>query len=120
MAVLLMKLRYVPDDELAEISALLEQHALDFYATTAGTFGISLPALWLVDAGKLEQAKALLEDYARQRQNQARAMHEAMKDAGTQRTALDILRENPLRFVLYSIFVLALIYISLVPFFTTF
>lgn len=116
MAVLLMKLRYVPDDELADIEDLLAAHALDVYRTGAGMFGISLPALWLVDAGRLDEARALLDDYARQRQSQARALHAALREAGKARTMLDIARENPLRFVLCLGVVAALVWISTYPF----
>lgn len=116
MAVLLMKLRLVPDDELAAIEALLEQQGLDYYATSAGTFGISLPALWLVDASRADEARALLEDFAEQRQSEARALQEALRESGRARTMLDIARESPLRFVLYLAMVAALIAVSIVPF----
>jgi hypothetical protein len=116
MAALLMKLRLVPDDELAEIEALLEQHELQYYTTTAGNWGMSLPALWLVDASRLAEARTLLETYAHQRHLEARAMHEALRDAGRARTMLDIARENPFRFVLYLAIVVALAAVSIVPF----
>lgn len=116
MAVLLMKLRLVPDDELAEIEALLEAHAIDYYSTSAGTFGISLPALWLVDAAQLPAARALLDRYADERQQQARALHEALRESGRARTMLDMARENPLRFVLYLVFVAVLVAVSTLPF----
>lgn len=116
MAVLLMKLRYVPDDELAEIEALLEAHALDCYATSAGTWGISLPALWLVDASRLDEARALLDAYAAQRQAAARALHDSLREAGRARSALDMLRENPLRYLLYVAIIGALAWFSVVPF----
>jgi Family of unknown function (DUF6164) len=116
MAVLLMKLRLVPDDELAAIEALLEQQGLEYYATTAGNWSISLPALWLVDADRIDEARTLLDDFAQQRQAQARALHEALRESGRARTMLDIARENPLRFVLYLAIVAALVAVSIVPF----
>jgi hypothetical protein len=116
MAVLLMKLRLVPDDELAEIEALLEQHELEFYSTSAGSWGISLPALWLLDGERLQEAKALLESYASERQAQSRQLYESMKESGKQRTMLDIARESPLRFVLSLAMVAALLYVSLIAF----
>lgn len=116
MAVLLMKLRLVPDDELAAIEALLEQQGLDFYATSAGNFGISLPALWLVDASRFDEARALLDDFAQHRQAEARAVQDALREAGRTRTMLDMAREQPLRFVLYLAMVAALIAVSIVPF----
>ena len=116
MAVLLMKLRLVPDDELVAIQALLEARGLDHYATSAGSFGISLPALWLVDASRLDEARALLEEFAQQRQAEARALHEALRQAGRARTMLDIAREQPLRFVLSLAMVVALLAVTIVPF----
>jgi hypothetical protein len=116
VAVLLMKLRLVPDDELAEIEALLEAHAIDYYSTSAGMFGISLPALWLVDGAQLPQARSLLEDYAQQRRQQARSLQQALQEAGRARTMLDIARENPLRFVLYLGCIVALVALSTLPF----
>jgi hypothetical protein len=116
VAVLLMKLRLVPADEQADIEALLERHEIAFYATTAGNWGISLPALWLVDAARLDEARMLLADYAQQRQAEARALQEALLESGRARTMLDIARENPLRFILYLVFVVALVAVSIVPF----
>ena len=38
MAVLIFKLRYVPEDEAHEIRELLGDNNIDFYETTAGVF----------------------------------------------------------------------------------
>lgn len=111
-----MKLRLVPADEQAEIEALLQEQQIDFYVTTAGNWGISMPALWLVDATQLDAARALLDHYATQRLAQARALQDALRDAGRSRTMLDIARENPFRFVLYLAIVAALVAVSIVPF----
>lgn len=116
MAVLLMRLRLVPDDELSAIEDLLQQRDIAYYTTGAGTFGISLPALWLVDASRLDEASGLLEDFARHRQAEALALQQALRDAGRARTMLDIARERPLRFVLYVALVAALVALSIVPF----
>ena len=116
MAVQLMKLRYVPPDELAEIHALLAAHDIEVYETSAGTFGISLPALWLRDESRLDETRMLLDAYAAERQTKARAEYESLRNDGRQRSFLDIARENPLRFVLCLIGAGALIYVSTVPF----
>jgi hypothetical protein len=118
MAIQLMKLRLVPADELAEIHALMEAHAISVYETTAGNWGISLPALWLRDESRHAEAKALLADYAAQRQAKARDEYEALKAAGKARTLFDIARENPLRFIGSLVLIGALCWISLVPFLT--
>jgi hypothetical protein len=118
MAVKLMNLRNVPADELADIHELLDSNAIEYYETSAGTFGISLAALWLRDESQLEQAKALLDEYAKQRFLSARLEFENLREAGKARTFGDIARENPLRFVLYTVLVLAVIYFSVAPFVT--
>jgi hypothetical protein len=115
MAALLMKLRNVPADELDAICALLDEHALAYYETTAGSFGISLPALWLQDETQLDHARTLLDIFAQQRLQQAQTEFNALKLAGRSRTFLDIARENPVRFVAYIIVIIVLIYISIVP-----
>lgn len=112
----LMGLRNVPADELDDIHALLEQHEIRYYETSAGTFGISLPALWLVDDNQLPQARQLLDDYAVQRSLQAQARWQSALQAGTQRTLVDLVREHPLRFIGYAALIGALIYLSTVPF----
>jgi hypothetical protein len=116
MAVKLMNLRNVPADELVDIYDLLDSHAIEYYETSAGSFGISLAALWLRDESQLELAKALLDEYAKQRFLIARTELQNLRDAGKTRTFGDIARENPLRFVLYIALVLAVIYFSVAPF----
>ena len=116
MTVKLMNLRNVPDDELADIHELLGSHGIDYYETSAGTFGISLAALWLRDESQLAQTKALLNEYAEQRFLAARNEFESLRNAGKVRTFVDIARENPLRFVVYAVLVIAVAYISVVPF----
>ena len=116
MAVKLMNLRNVPTDELVDIYELLDSHAIEYYETSAGSFGISLAALWLRDESQLEQAKALLDEYAKQRFLTARTELQNLRDAGKARTFGDIAKENPLRFVLYIALVLAVIYFSVAPF----
>ena len=72
MAILLFSLRGVPDDEADDVRELLTEQAIDFYETSAGNWGISMPALWLKDHGQLAQAQELLANYQRQRYLTAR------------------------------------------------
>jgi hypothetical protein len=116
MATQLVKLRHVPADELEEIHALMEANDIDVYETTAGNWGISLPALWLRHDDQLPQAKALLDAYAEERFHRMRSEYQALKDAGKARTFLDIARENPVRYIAYIAMIGVLVYISLVPF----
>ena len=47
MALLLFRLRNVPDDEADEVRHLLNENSIEFYETSAGNWGISMPAIWL-------------------------------------------------------------------------
>lgn len=116
MASKLMNLRNVPGDELDDIYVLLDTHAIDFYETRVGAFGISAPALWLKDDSQLPQARQLLNDYARERALSARQRWQTELEAGNRRTWVEMLREQPLRVVLYMALIAALVYFSLVPF----
>lgn len=114
---MLMKLRNVPADELAEIHALMEEHDIVVYETAAGMLGISLPALWLRDEIQLDQARTLLDAYQEERYARARRDYEALKEAGRTRTLADMARENPLRFIVYIALAAAVAWISTAPFF---
>ena len=116
MATQLVKLRHVPDDELEEIHALMEAHDIEVYETSAGNWGISMPALWLRHDEQLPRARALLKEYGEERFNRMRGEYEAMKEAGKARTFLDIARENPVRYIAYVEMIGVLLYISFVPF----
>jgi hypothetical protein len=116
MATRLMGLRGVPADELEEIHALMERHGVEVYETAGGTWGTTLPALWLYDDARLDEARALLDAYAAERQERAQREHADLKAAGKARTFMDIARENPLRFVLYLALAGATAWFALVPF----
>ena len=117
MAKLLFRLRNVPEDEAAEVRELLTRHAIDFYETEPGNWGISMPAIWLRDADQLEQAKQLLITYQYQRSTLARQQHDMLKQRGQHPSMMDRFRENPLRFILYVAFILIIVYISVSIFF---
>lgn len=63
MARLLFKLRGVPEQEANEIRALLTLHQIDFYETPVDRWGVSMPAIWVVDDSVAEKAQQLLEEY---------------------------------------------------------
>lgn len=116
MAVRLFAMRDVPEDEAEEVRALLTDNAIDFYETPAGNWGISVPAIWLRNEEQREIARRLLDRYQAER---AQRMHEEylrQVAEGTNRTVWDVIRENPLRFVVYLLAVLAVLYFSTKPF----
>ena len=116
MGTKLMGLRNVPADELDDIHALLGANDIRYYETSAGMFGISMPALWLTDDSQLALARQLLDDYAARRSQQAQERWQQELRTGTQRTMLDMLREHPLRFITYLVLIGALVLVSTVPF----
>ncbi len=117
MPVLLFSLRNVPEDEVEEIRQLLASNHVAFYETPAGKWGISAPAIWLPDEKELQTAKALIQAYQEARFVRQRDAYESRKREGTNRTIVDAVKEDPLRFVLYLAIVVVVLYFSIKPFF---
>jgi hypothetical protein len=116
MPELLFKLRNVPDDEVEEVRQLLNDHEINFYETHAGGWGISMPGIWLPDDHQFKEAKSLLEHYQRERTQRMRSLYEELKREGKHQTTIDRIMENPVRFILLTIVLLFILYISLSPF----
>jgi len=68
MAELLLRLRYVPDEEADTIRELLSDGNIDTYETTAGSWGLGVAAIWLRDDEQSQAAHAILDAYQEQRQ----------------------------------------------------
>jgi hypothetical protein len=102
MATLLMNLRNVPDDEAAEIRALLEANRIEFYETPVNRWGISAGGIWLVDGDSLEEARRLLADYQDERQRRARSQPKPPL--------------QPVKLLIYLAFIGLLLYLSIKPF----
>jgi len=116
MAIRIFNLRGVPDDEAEDIRDLLQQDNIDFYETPAGNWGMSTPSLWLSDESLAPRARTLISTYQKARQIKAKANYAQQMSAGEHRTLFDSIRDNPLRFVIYTIIICALLYISTIPF----
>ena len=113
MPELIFKLRNVPDDEVAEVHQLLKDNHIDYYETSAGNWGISMPALWLKDDKQLDQARQLLADYQQQRAKRAREAYEKLKAEGKHRTLLDEFKEHPIRLIIYFAITILLIFLPI-------
>lgn len=109
MAKLLFKLRGAPDDEADDIRELLTQHAFDFYETSAGNWGLSMPGIWLKDEQRFQEAREIIEQYQKTRAIRIRAEYARLKKEGKIKTFTDRIRENPIQ----SIFFLAIIFMVL-------
>lgn len=116
MGILLFKLRHVPDDEADDIRAILSGNGIDFYETSAGSWGISLPAIWLHDEAQLEKAETLIDAYQQQRQKSARTHYEQLRQKGEHRTIMDKVKEAPLQAIIYLAAVLIILYLTITPF----
>ena len=116
MSAKLFKLRNVPDDEAEDIRQLLQQHDIEFYETEAGGWGVSVPAIWIRDERRLEEADALIDDYQQQRTAQARAEYRQLREQGRHQTVADKVRANPIQFIVFLFLALFIIYVTLAPF----
>lgn len=116
MAKRLFSLRGVPDDEADEVRTLLSEKHIEFYETSAGNWGISMPAIWLRDDSQLHAAKAIIAEYQAQRAIEQREIYAQLKREGKQRTFWHILWEEPLKVIAYIGIVLVILYFSTKPF----
>jgi len=116
MATLLIKLNGASDDEVAEIHTLLETHEIDFYETDAGRWGVSVVGFWLRDDTQLAQAQQLLAAYQQERSERVREEYAAQVAAGQHDSFLRRLFRQPLAVFFYLLAILAIFYLSLLPF----
>ncbi|GAB4266688.1 MAG: DUF6164 family protein [Methylomicrobium sp.] len=110
---LLFSLRGVPDDEAEDIRDLLEKNAIDFYETSAGNWGISMPALWLRDRTQLTEAQQLINRYQLNRAATQRARYEQLKKQGKAPTLWGTIKKAPSRYFVYLSGVALIIYVSI-------
>lgn len=101
MSMLLFSLRGVPEDEAFEIREILLANNIEYYETSAGNWGISMPALWINDNKDFDEAQKLLSEYHVQRALKQREIYSQLKQEGKDRQWLDVFREKPLRFCIY-------------------
>ena len=116
MAAKLFALNGVPDDEAEEVRALLASNEIDFYETSAGNWGVSVAAIWLRDERQRQKARLLIDEYQRERLARAREEYAHLRSEGKHRTLLDVIKENPVRFVVYLTVIAAVAYFSTKPF----
>lgn len=117
MPIMLFRLNNVPDDEAEEVRALLTDNGIDFYETHAGNWGVSTAAIWLRDVSRLEEARALLAAYQADRANRVREEYLQSEADGLDRGLLDEFKAHPLRLVVYLAIIVAVLYLSTMPFF---
>ncbi len=111
MATLLFSLRDVPDDENFEIKELLDTHEINYYETSAGNWGVSMPALWLKDKEQLEKAQKLLSEYHTQRALSQKKIYQELKSKKQNKRLFDAFTENPFKFIIYIATIAFIIYL---------
>jgi len=116
MSTLLFRLRDVPDDEAEEIRALLADNAIEFYETTAGNWGISFAGIWVKDKAQLAEARVLIEEYEKERLTRVRTEYDQQVGEGRGRTMIDVMKEHPIRFLIYVVVIVLVLTLSIKPF----
>lgn len=116
MAKLLFSLRGVPDDEAEAVRELLSVNDIEFYETPAGKWGISAPAVWLQNDEALDQAKSLIDEYQKQRFASEREKYEQLRREGKHRTLVNVIREDPMKVLVYLAIIAGILYFSVKPF----
>lgn len=116
MAKLIFKLRNVPEDEAEDIKQILSEQGIQYYETTAGNWGISMPGLWLQNESDTEVAKNIINKYQQKRCDIAQAEYQRLKQQGHLPTLWSQLKAKPLKFLFYFIFIAAILYVSTNPF----
>lgn len=116
MSALVFRLRNVPREEAEEVRALLTEHNIDWYETTAGSWGIAMPGLWLNDEAELPRARELIDAYQRERSVVQRRNHERERQNGDSITLMQRIGEQPLKVAGIVVFCLFILYVSINPF----
>lgn len=116
MAIQLMILRGVPDEEANDIRELLTTNEIDFYETPAGNWGVSMPAIWLTEEHQVATAKRLVNAYQAERETRIRREYEQLKAKGENRTLVNAIKENPVRFAAYLAIASLVLFFSIKPF----
>lgn len=112
MAKLLFKLRDAPEDEADDIRELLTQHALDYYETSAGNWGLSMPGIWLKDEQRFDEARRIIDEYQKSRAARMRAEYARLKKEGKVKTFVDRVKENPLQLIFFLAIIFMVLYLQ--------
>lgn len=116
MAALAFRLRNVPEDEVRDVVALLDEAGIEWYETEAGNWGIAMPALWVRRDEDLARARTLIERYQRARGPRVRAERDVRVAEGREPTLATRLRERPVATLGALAFCAFVLYVSIEPF----
>lgn len=116
MAKLLFKLAQVPEDEAAEIRALLNEHQINYYETDAGFFRVGLDAIWLSDNSQEERARELMRVYQAERLVRQQQNYAQLVEAGQVMSVWQHFCAQPVRFIATVLAIIFVAGLTLVPF----
>ena len=118
MSALIFRLNGVEDDEAADVRRLLDEQGFAYHETTGGFLGLGVAGLWLLDTSQKQAARALIEQYQRERSARLAAEYQALCRSGQAETTLQRALRHPLRTLFYLSGAAAVLYLMLVPFLT--
>ena len=113
MAKLVFRLRNVPDDEAEDVRTLLSDNDIEYFETSPGNWGISMPAIWVHKDEDFAPARQLIDHYQVQRADRMRQEYELIRQRGELRTMWHSFIENQLRFIGYMALIAVVLYLSL-------
>ncbi|GKW49032.1 DUF6164 family protein [Halomonas sp. NCCP-2165] len=116
MAVLLFKLRGVPEDEADEVRERLATQGFETYETQEGFWRLGEPAIWLRDPEQFAAARRVIEAYQAERAALLHREREARRARGEADTLGRRLVHQPLRLLLLLAGAGAILALSLLPF----
>lgn len=112
MAKVLFRLNGVCDDEANDVRELLANNAIDFYETSAGNWGVSMPAIWLRDESQFHKARSLLDAYQKERSIKLKEDYARLEREGKNKTFFDAVKQNPVLFIVHLALAVLVIYLS--------
>lgn len=113
MSLLFFRLNGVPTDEADDVRELLTSNDIDFYETSAGNWGISMPAIWLYQPEDLSLAQPLLDEYQQQRAVSQRQLYLQAKLNGEHPGFWRQMINKPLHFACYCLVLALIVYASM-------
>lgn len=116
MPTLVFRLRNVPEDEASDIRALMDESEIDWYETSAGNWGIAMPAIWVKNDEHTPKARELINTYQTARQTEQRNDYLNAVETGTAPSLSQRVREQPLKVAGIILFCAFILYVTLNPF----
>jgi len=115
MPQMVFRLNNVPESEVDLVRDLLETNNVDFYETDAGRWGISVAAFWVKEEAEFKKARQLIEDFQVDHRLKLAEAFKADQAAGRIPSFWQLLKANPIMYILYWVLILAVLAISTVP-----